>query len=110
MNRPKYRNKKAGAFDSKAEARRIGELRLLEAAGEIRDLHTQVKFLLIPSQRIGGKVVERPVTYTADATYRNKAGQLIVEDVKSKASKTQQYVIRRKLMLWVHGIQILETK
>lgn len=81
----------------------------MELAGEISELRTQVKFELIPTQRIGGKCVERSVTYTADAVYRDKAGNLVVEDVKSPATKTQQYVIRRKLMLWVHGIQIVEV-
>lgn len=109
MKRPKYGNKRVGSCDSKAESRRIAKLRLMELAGEISDLRTQVKYELIPAQYIGGKCVERVVTYRADAAYRDKAGNLVVEDVKSPASITPQYIIKRKLMLWVHGIQVVEV-
>ena len=58
----KYHSKKViwngNTYDSKKEARRHAELLLLERAGKISDLQTQVKFELIPSQRIDGKVVE----------------------------------------------------
>lgn len=110
MKRPKYGNKKTDGFDSKAEARRISELRLMELAGEITDLKTQVRYGLIPAQYIGGKCVERAVTYVADAEYK-KGGRLVVEDIKSEMTrKLPAYILKRKLMLWVHGIQILETK
>lgn len=59
----KYHNKKVCyngiAFDSKKEACRYSELLLLERAGVITDLQMQVPFVLIPSQRINGKVAER---------------------------------------------------
>ena len=95
-------------FDSKKEGKRYGELKELEAIGEITDLRTQVKFELIPSQRIRGKVVERAVTYKADFTYYQN-GVYKVEDVKSsKRMIRPEYIIKRKLMLYVKGIQVIE--
>jgi hypothetical protein len=110
----KYRNKKTGRHASRKEAIRSGELRTLAAHGIIRDLREQVRFELIPAQYavVDGKrkCVERAVTYTADFTYtRMRPFGFVVEDVKSKATRTQQYVIRRKLMRHVHGIAIEET-
>lgn len=93
-------------FDSKKEYLRFCDLSLLERAGEITDLQRQVKFELIPSQRIDGKVVERPCTYVADFVYK-QAGEKIVED--TKGFRTTDYIIKRKLMLWVHGIRIREV-
>ncbi|MBO5955668.1 MAG: DUF1064 domain-containing protein [Clostridia bacterium] len=105
----KYHSKKTEVdgikFDSKKEAERYYELRLLEIAGAISDLKIQVKFELIPSQRINGKVVERPCTYVADFVYKEN-GKTIVED--TKGFRTKDYVIKRKLMLWVHGVKIVE--
>ena len=120
-----YRNTKYGArkveydgmtFDSKAERDRYLELRLLEACGKIQNLRRQVKFVLIPTQRepdtIGkrggvkqGKVIEKECSYTADFVYEED-GETIVEDYKG--FKTEEYKIKRKLMLWVHGIRIKE--
>lgn len=105
-------------FDSAKEARRFGELSLLQRAGEIFDLQTQVKYVLIPAQKepdttdrrgrlTKGKLLEREVIYRADFVYRDKDGNTIVEDVKGM--RTKDYIIKRKLMLWVHGIKILET-
>ena len=93
-------------FDSNKEYRRFCELSLLERAGAIADLQRQVKFELIPSQRIDGKVAERPCTYVADFVYRED-GKTVVED--TKGFKTKDYIIKRKLMLWVHGIRIREV-
>ena len=45
-------------FDSKKEAKRYSELKLLERCGAISDLELQVEYKLIPSQKINGKVVE----------------------------------------------------
>ena len=106
----KYHNKKitrdGETFDSQKEYRRFCELRLLERAGRIADLQRQVKFELIPSQRIDGKVVERACVYVADFVY-TEDGKQVVED--TKGVRTADYIIKRKLMLWVHGIQIRET-
>lgn len=105
----KYHSKKSVVngieFDSKKEANRSFELSLLERAGMISDLQRQVKFELIPSQRIDGKVVERSVTYVADFVYKQH-GKTVVED--TKGFKTKDYIIKRKLMLYIHGIRVKE--
>lgn len=111
-NWTKYNNKKVTVngqvFDSKKEARRYKELLLLEKAGEIKDLRTQVKFKLIPAQRdeATGKVIERECSYKADFMYHDEAGETIVEDVKG--FRTKEYIIKRKLLLWRYGIRIRE--
>ena len=94
-------------FDSVREARRWQELRLLEKAGKIRCLDRQIKYELIPSQKDeDGKVIERPVSYVADFFYVEN-GKTIVED--AKGFKTKDYILKRKLMLYIHGIQIRES-
>ena len=107
---PKYRNRavtlNGDKFDSHKEARRYGELVLLERTGQIFDLQRQVKYELIPSQRVDGKVVERPCTYVADFVYKEN-GKTVVED--TKGFRTKDYVIKRKLMLFIHGIRIKEV-
>lgn len=102
----KYGNRKLTApdgqkFDSVKEYHRWGCLRLLERAGAISNLKRQVKYELIPKQ-----VGERACNYIADFTYMED-GRLVVEDVKGV--KTDAYKIKKKLMLWVHGIRIRET-
>ena len=94
-------------FDSQKEARRYSELRLLERAGEIRDLQYHKAFVLIPDQRIDGRIVEHPVKYEADFCYYDREGHAIVED--TKGVKTRDYIIKRKLMLYVHNIRVKET-
>lgn len=89
-------------FDSMREAARWKELRLMERAGEISDLRRQVRYELVP--KLPG---ERPVDYIADFVYRDKDGNEVVEDVKGV--RTPVYVIKRKLMLWRHGIRIREV-
>ena len=87
-------------FASRAEARRYGELKLLERAGEILQLEMQPKYeLMVNGIRVG--------RYTGDFRYVEK-GATVVEDVKSKASKTEAYGVRKRLMLAVHGIEIRE--
>lgn len=108
-------------FDSAKEARRFMELSLLQRAGEISDLRTQVKYVLIPAQRepdtvgkrggvIKGKLLERECAYVADFVYIQH-GKTVVEDVKGYKDSTAYalFTIKRKLMLWVHGVQIKET-
>lgn len=108
----KYKNRKTTVdgvmYDSAKEARRGAELRLLERAGLISDLCAQVRYTLIPSQKRDGKTVERPVFYIADFVYKEN-GETVVEDVKSPATRTPEYVIKRKLMLWEFGIVIREV-
>ena len=95
-------------FDSKKEAHRWCELRYMERAGLITQLSRQTQFELIPNQRENGKVVERAVTYNADFTYYEN-GRFVCEDVKSPVTRTPQYIIKRKLMLYVHGIRVREV-
>ena len=106
----KYRNHKITVngivYDSKKEARRHAELLLMERAGAIKNLERQVKYVLIPSQKIDGKVVERELAYKADFRYTQN-GKTVVEDVKG--FKTPEYKIKRKLMLYIHGVRIKET-
>ena len=106
----KYGNKKVTLdgiqFDSIKEMNRYVELKLLERGKRIKNLQTQVKYTLIPAQKIDGKVVERECNYIADFVYHDESGQLVVED--TKGFRTDTYKIKRKLMLWVHGIRIRE--
>ena len=88
-------------FDSRREANRYAELKLLQRAGKIKNLRCQVPFELIPSQD-----GERAVKYIADFVYEEN-GNEIVEDVKGFHPK--DYIIKRKLMLWVHGIKVWEV-
>lgn len=104
----KYGNKKTTVgdlkFDSKKEARRYEELKVLESMGKITELRRQVKFELVPKQD-----GEKPVRYYADFTYQEN-GELVVEDVKSPATRENDtYIIKRKLMLHVHNIRIREV-
>ena len=107
----KYGNRRATVdgitFDSVKEADRYRELKLLERAGEIHGLQLQVKYLLIPAQRINGKVIERETAYYADFDYTDKNGRHIVED--TKGVRTKDYIIKRKLMLYKYGIRITEV-
>lgn len=105
----KYKNnvvvRNGEKFDSAKEARRYGELVLLQRAKVISDLQRQVKFELIPAQKVNGKMVERACTYVADFVYVEN-GEKVVED--TKGFSTKDYIIKRKLMLYVHGIRIRE--
>lgn len=124
----KYRNSKVVldgiTFDSQKEASRWCELKAMQKLGLIENLQRQVSFVLIPAQREPsgevyvrgakkgqpkeGKVVENSVCYIADFVYTDKkSGQKVVED--SKGVRTKEYVIKRKLMLYIHGIRIKET-
>jgi len=110
-NGSKYKAKKVKCdghtFDSQKEYNRYCELKFLEKQGVIKDLKCQVKYVLIPTQRDkSGKLLEREKSYYADFCYYLK-GELVVEDVKG--FKTEAYKLKRALMLWIHGIKILET-
>lgn len=100
---------KGKVYDSKRELGRFKELELLERAGKIHDLKQQVKFELLPTYRDSetGKVLERGVSYIADFTYYNSKGEYIVED--TKGYRTADYILKRKLLLHVHGIQVKEV-
>ena len=100
------------------EYRRYLDLILLEKDGSIKDLQRQVKYILIPAQRepdsVGkrgavkkGKLIEREVAYFADFVYTDTAtGETVVED--TKGMRTTDYILKRKMMLFFHGIRIKE--
>lgn len=118
----KYGNAKSEidgeVFDSRKEARRYVELQWLLKAGTIKDLRRQVRFVLVPAQRepdeIGprggrkpGNLIEKEVAYVADFVYTDtETGETVVED--TKGMRTKDYIIKRKLMLYVHDIRIRE--
>lgn len=118
---PKYGNAKTEidgrTFDSRREASRYIDLAAMQKAGEISNLQMQVKYVLIPAQRepdtIGpkggikkGKVIEKECSYIADFVYTDKNGQTVVED--TKGFRPKEYLIKRKMMLYFHGIRIRE--
>lgn len=107
-------------FDSRKEARRWQELLLLSRAGVIQNLQRQVKYVLIPSQyetyerygkngnklQDGRRLIERECSYVADFVY-TEDGKLVVEDVKGV--RTKEYIAKKKMMLYFHGIRIKEV-
>lgn len=97
----KYRNVKTSGYDSRREAKRALELRLLMQSGEITELREQVPFELIPKQ-----LGERACKIIVDFTYKEN-GVTIAED--SKGHRTPAYIIKRKLLLQVHGLRVRET-
>ncbi len=107
MNANKYHAQKSGGYASRKEHRRANELKLLQRAGLISGLREQVRYELIPAQRgPDGRVIERACAYIADFVYIDQQGNTIVED--TKGMRTDVYRIKRKLMLYVHGIIIKE--
>jgi len=126
--RSKYRSEKVTlelpdgtkhTFDSRKEAKRYNELLIRLKAGEISDLRLQVKFVLIPAQyepdTVGvrggikkGKLIERECSYIADFVY-TEDGKEVVEDVKSPITRTPVYKVKKKLLLYVHGIRLKEV-
>ena len=127
-NKPnKYHNKKYTylgiKFDSLKECRRYSELRLLEQSGKIKDLELQKAYELIPAQYEEstevytkglhkgdpkpGRLLERAVVYRADFVYTDcETGQQVVED--TKGMRTPEYILKRKMMLYIHHIKIKE--
>jgi len=110
--RQKYGNKRCEwmgiLFDSKRERDRYIVLDAALRDGQIFDLRRQVKYQLIPRQYIGGKIAEHEVCYIADFQYLDSQGNLVVEDAKG-FRRNAVWVIKRKLMLWVHGIKVEEV-
>lgn len=120
----KYKNKKTLVdgilFDSKKEAIRYCELKLLLRVGKITDLELQKELELIPAQyeayerygkngkrlKDGKRCIEKRCVYKADFVYKEN-GNLVVED--AKGVKTKEYLIKRKLCLYLLGIKIKEV-
>lgn len=113
LRRQKYNNvhvKEDGYdFDSKKEHKRYCELRMLARAGKIKSLEVHPRF----SIKVNGQLI---TTYEADFSYYETQDgtiktpyQYIVEDVKSQATKTLLYELKKKLMKAVHNVEISEV-
>lgn len=82
-------------FASAKEARRYGELKLLQLAGKISQLELQPRYKLVIEE-----------TYVADFRYLEN-GETVIEDVKG--CLTREYKRKRKAMKNQHGVTIRET-
>jgi len=83
-------------FDSKKEAQKYLELKLLQRAGEVIEIELQPEFVLQEAYRYKGKKV-RAVTYRADFRVRYRDGREVIID--TKGYRTKEYLIKRKLLL-----------
>jgi len=104
--RSKYRSQpvidpEAGRFDSKAEHRRYHILKLMERAGEIRNLERSPRFDLIVNGIKCG-------FYKADFAYF-KDQKRVIEDVKSEPTKTPVYRLKKKIVEALYGVEIVEV-
>lgn len=120
-NKPTERVTSTGAvlrFDSQKEARRYDELAALERDGQIRDLRLQAEFTLQEAYTDSEGSRVRAIRYRADFTYRKpvvveltreKVWSLVVEDVKSSATRTKTYIMKRKMMKERFNIDIQEV-
>lgn len=95
-------------FDSRKEARRYDALVVLQSRGEIADLRVQPEFTLIEAYVTPDGERVRAMRYRADFSYR-RGGELIVEDVKSPATRTRVYLNKRKMLLDKFGITVTEV-
>jgi len=103
----KYNNKKVQedgfTFDSKAVRQRYLELKLLQRAGQIKNLTLQPRYELQASFKHNGKT-HRKIEYVADFQYIDTdTGKTIVEDVKGM--KTDVFKLKMKLFLYHYGKQ-----
>lgn len=105
----KYGNRKTVVdgitFDSQKEASYWQELKIRERAGEVTGIQRQVKIELIPKTKL-----YRACYYIADFIFTDKkTGQTVYVDVKGGDFRTKEYLIKRKLLYWRHGIEITEV-
>lgn len=105
-------------FDSRKEARRFDELYSLFKAGKIRDLKLQPQFTLQEAYTTPEGKRVRAIRYQADFSYERPTTPdwsgtvcwlLMVEDVKSLATKTRVYSIKKKLMWEKFGVDVVEV-
>ena len=103
-------------FDSQREARRYDNLMAWQKTGEIKDLRLKVDFTLQEAYTDTEGRRVRAIRYRADFTYlRRLMGReghtwaLVVEDVKSRGTRTKDYLLKRKLMKERFGIDIVEV-
>lgn len=111
-NTPTTRVTQSGAvirFDSQKEARRYDYLIERERRGEIRELRLQVDFTLQEAYTDAEGRRVRAIRYRADFTYYGAQGQKVVEDVKSRATRTREYAVKKKLLKDRFGIDITEV-
>jgi len=88
-------------FHSQKEARQYSELKLLQRAGEIRDIKLQPQFTLQPGFRDADGEWVKPIKYIADFLVTYSDGRQEVLD--SKGFRTKEYAIKRKMFLYTHG-------
>jgi Protein of unknown function (DUF1064) len=108
----KYKNIKTVVdgikFDSAKEAKRYSELKILQSQGIISCLELQKRFELIPKQILKNGKTEHSLNYVADYVYIENGKQYVV-DVKSEITrKNPLYIAKRKLMKFIHDIEIYE--
>lgn len=99
-------------FDSKKEAERYLHLLELEKVGWIKDIRTQVEYVLFPAKRKSNGKIERKCSYIADFVYYNNlSDKEIVEDVKGYrcGQAYALFTIKRKAMLALYNIEIQEV-
>ena len=93
-------------FDSKKEAKRYSELKILEKSNKIKSLKLQVPFELQPKFKFMGKTI-RAINYVADFVYEDEKGNMIVED--SKGFRTPIYKLKKKMFEYKYKIEIKEV-
>lgn len=109
----KYRNKKIVIdgieFDSRLEANRYCQLKILERAREIKDLRRQVEFIIQPSYKKNNKTI-RAIKYIADFVYYDvKKKKTIIED--TKGFKNEVYRIKKKIFEYKYPeLEIVEIR
>ena len=112
-NTPTTRVTPSGAilrFDSMKEARRFDWLIERERRGEIRELRLQVDFTLQEAYTDTEGRRVRAIRYRADFTYyEGTQGVKVVEDVKSRATRTRDYAMKKKLLKDRFGLDITEV-
>lgn len=99
---------KGQTFDSRLEARRWLYLQDRQRRGHISNLRRQVRYQLLPGEKLPDGSTLRPVTYVADFVYDHPDGHQTVED--AKGVRTQVYKLKRHLMWHIHQIIIHETE
>jgi hypothetical protein len=102
----KYHNKHVTidgiTFDSLAESRRYGELKLLHQAGVIHKLRVHPRYTLLDAFECKG-VKYRAIVYEGDFEYVEN-GVTVCEDVKGKV--TQTFALKKKLFIKRYGDEI----
>lgn len=121
--RPKYGNSKVEyngiTFDSKRERDRYIVLNQAQEDGLISNLMLQPKWELIPKitekftkhlktkDKECERTVQRAITYSADFSYNDRYGNLVVEDVKiSPSLLPKEFILKVKMMRALHGIKV----